>query len=92
MARFEADPAPPALKAEQPAMDTEINQRSPRVGRHGEDPFALTESCDYYPPSKVSPKLCCMSLELGFGTDCRKMCRPDLAPALAQTSNALPSA
>ena len=37
-------------------MNTEINQKGPETGRHGEDPFALTENCDYYPPSKVSAK------------------------------------
>lgn len=37
-------------------MSPEINQKGAQTGRHGEDPFALTENCDYYPPSKVSAK------------------------------------
>lgn len=35
-------------------MNTKVDQKSPEIGRYGEDPFALTENCDYYPPSKVS--------------------------------------
>jgi hypothetical protein len=54
MASFEAAPALPALKAEQAAMNAGVKQKSSRVEEHGEDPFALTENCDYYPPSKVS--------------------------------------
>ncbi|KAF3035970.1 hypothetical protein E8E12_007568 [Didymella heteroderae] len=57
MARFEAAPAPPAaLKAEQTAMNTAIDQKGPGIERDGEDPFALTENCDYYPPPKATKK------------------------------------
>lgn len=54
MARFEVASAPPALKAEQPAMNAGTNHKSSEVEVHGEDPFALTENGDYYPPLEVS--------------------------------------
>ncbi|KAF1933608.1 uncharacterized protein M421DRAFT_201058 [Didymella exigua CBS 183.55] len=46
MARFEIDPAP--------AMNIKTNQKSSSIEEHGDDPFALTENCDYYPPSKAA--------------------------------------
>ena len=46
--------APPALKGERPAMNNQITSSSPREDQYGEDPFALTQNCDYVPPSKVS--------------------------------------
>lgn len=35
-------------------MNTEIRQTSSGAEEYSEDPFALTENGDYYPPSNVS--------------------------------------
>lgn len=72
-------------------MNTEIDQKGPGVESHGGDPFALTENCDYYPPSKVSAK---SSLHV-VGTRLRHRIPRDVPPrnlasAPAQTFHQLP--
>ena len=79
--------APPAPKGEQPAMNNQTTNSNPREDEYGEDPFTLTQNCDYIPPSKVSERSPLeMSLELGFGAGPpANSRRPDLASAPAQT-------
>jgi len=53
MARFTAA-APPGPEGKRATMNTTIDQPNPRGEHSGEDPFALTEDCDFPPPSQVS--------------------------------------
>ncbi|KAJ4991704.1 hypothetical protein SVAN01_02819 [Stagonosporopsis vannaccii] len=51
MARFTAA-APPVPKGERATMNAKVDQPSSHVEHRGEDPFALTQDCDFFPPSQ----------------------------------------
>lgn len=68
-------------------MNTETSKSCSQVDGYGEDPFALTENCDYPPPSTVSSLFSSyvVGTKLRYRAP-RQTRRPDLVAAVAQTS------